>query len=132
MINSEAIQITLSVTNVLDELAVRYVIGGSLASIIHGTSRLTMDVDFVADIGSEQVADFRAGLQDAFYADEPSIQRAIANRGSFNLIHLETMFKVDVFIPKDRPFDQQQLNRRRIWTLNIFDNGRLILGWQTC
>jgi hypothetical protein len=40
------------------------------------------------------------------------IRRAISCRTSFNLIHLETMFKVDIFLPKGRPFDQQQLARR--------------------
>ena len=40
------------------------------------------------------------------------IRNAISRRTSFNLIHLETMFKVDVFLPKERPFDQQQLARR--------------------
>lgn len=28
------------------------------------------------------------------------------------MIHLETMFKVDIFLPKDRLFDQNQLTRR--------------------
>ena len=40
------------------------------------------------------------------------IRDAIRRRSSFNLIHLETMFKVDVFILKQRPFDQVQLTRR--------------------
>ena len=44
--------------------------------------------------------------------DEGSIRQAIERRSSFNLIHLPTMIKVDVFLPKDRPFDQQQLARR--------------------
>ena len=30
---------------------------------------------------------------------------------SFNAIHLDTMFKVDVFIPKNRAFDRSQLAR---------------------
>jgi hypothetical protein len=51
-------------------------------------------------------------LDNAFYADEAMIRRAISCRTSFNLIHLETMFKVDIFLPKGRPFDQQQLARR--------------------
>ena len=140
MINSEAIQITLMVTRLLDELDVPYVIGGSMASIIHGMLRTTMDVDIVANLQAKHVAAFVAGLQGAFYADEPMIQQAIQHRSSFNLIHLNTMFKVDIFIPKGRPFDQQQLDRRlseqmgadsgeQIWVLSAEDVILAKLEW---
>lgn len=140
MIDSEALQVTLLVTNLLDELGVPYVIGGSMASIIHGMLRTTMDVDIVADMRPEQVSLFVAGLQDAFYADEQMIRKAIQRQSSFNLIHLNTMFKVDIFIPKRRPFDQQQLGRRvaeqigpdsheQIWVLSAEDIVLAKLDW---
>ena len=112
MVNLEVVQVTKLVTNVLDSLAIRYVVGGSIASIIHGMSRSTLDVDIVADIRPQHIATFVAGLRDAFYLDEQVVTRAVENRGSFNLIHLATMFKVDIFVAKERPFDQQQLDRR--------------------
>jgi hypothetical protein len=46
------------------------------------------------------------------------IHNAIARHGSFNLIHLATLFKVDVFIPGPRPFDRLQLERRIETTLS--------------
>ena len=39
------------------------------------------------------------------------IRDAVARRASFNLIHLETMVKVDVFVSRDRPFDRRALER---------------------
>ena len=66
MADSEALQVTLLVTSVLDELGIAYVIGGSMASIIHGMLRTTMDVDIVANIRPEQVSPFIAKLEDAF------------------------------------------------------------------
>lgn len=128
------------VTKVLDSLDVRYVIGGSMASIVHGMLRTTMDVDIVADLPLKLVDQFVTGLHGAFYADDHMIRQAIQNRSSFNLIHLETMFKVDIFIPKERPFDQQQLNRRiseqignnpddRLWVLTAEDIILAKLDW---
>lgn len=38
----------------------------------------------------------------------------VGRQSSFNLIHLTTMFKVDIFIAGDEPFAQQQLARRRL------------------
>lgn len=112
MLDAEAFSATLRVTNVLDNLRVPYVIGGSVASTAHGLIRTTMDVDVVADLKPQHVSAFISALSGQFYVDEPTARRAIARRGSFNLIHLETMVKVDLFLPGDRAFDRQQLARR--------------------
>jgi hypothetical protein len=39
------------------------------------------------------------------------IYEAIRRQSCFNLIHLSTMYKVDVFVAKDRPFDRSALSR---------------------
>jgi hypothetical protein len=114
---SEAVAVTLQVTQIFDKLAVPYVIGGSMASAAHGRIRATMDVDIVAKIEEQHVAPLVALLGNGFYADSEAMRQAIARRGSFNLIHLETMFKVDIFVAGERPFDQQQLARRQPQTL---------------
>lgn len=62
---------------------------------------------------AEHVRPFIGRLQDGFYVDEVAVREAIDRRRSFNLIHLPTMFKVDVFIPKGRRFDQMQMANRR-------------------
>ena len=140
MVESEAIQVTRLVTKGVDKLGVHYVIGGSMASIIHGLLRTTMDVDIIANLPLAQVDPFIAELGGAFYADEPMIRQAIEHRRSFNLIHLETMFKVDIFIAKERPFDQQQLKRRiperispdseeQFWVLSAEDVVLAKLDW---
>jgi len=112
VVTSESIAVTLQVIDVLEALGVPYAIGGSLASALHGMARATLDSDLVADLQPTQVPAFVHQLQEQFYVDEMVVANAIQRHTSFNLIHLETMFKVDIFIPKERPFDQQRLNRR--------------------
>ncbi|MGH2537452.1 MAG: hypothetical protein ACRDHL_08675 [Candidatus Promineifilaceae bacterium] len=112
MAEPEWLEVTLRVADVLDGLQVPYVIGGSVASIVHGLIRTTMDVDLVADLKPEHVAPLVAALRADFYIDDQTIHQAIERRSSFNLIHLTSMYKVAVFIPKERPFDRQQLRRR--------------------
>ncbi|MCB0020824.1 MAG: hypothetical protein KDE09_23680 [Anaerolineales bacterium] len=140
MQQSEAIQVTLLITQLLDALAVPYVIGGALASTVHGMVRATLGVDILADLPAQQVAEIVAGLNGEFYVDEMAIRQAIINRRSFNLIHLSTMFKVDIFIPQGRSFDEQQLKRRvaeavdpegssRIWVLSAEDIILAKLDW---
>jgi hypothetical protein len=102
----------LQVAEVLESLGVPYVIGGSMASTAHGRIRTTMDVDIVADLQSAHVDSLVKAVGDEFYIDAEAAQNAIQRRSSFSLIQLETMFKVDIFIPQNRPFDRQQLARR--------------------
>jgi len=96
---------------VLDELGVPCHIGGSVASSIYGIPRLTIDIDIIADLQQEHVQPLVMQLQADYYIDADMIRDAIRRRSSFNLIHLDTMLKVDVYIPKSRSFDQEELRR---------------------
>jgi hypothetical protein len=102
----------LQVTDALEELDVPYLVGGSMASAFHGVYRATADADIVADLRPEHVAPLVARLAPTFYIESDDLVEAIARRRSFNVIHLDTMFKVDVFVARDRPFEQAQFARR--------------------
>ncbi len=110
--SSEPIAVTLLVIETLERLGVPYLIGGSLASAAHGVTRATMDADVVADLHLKHADPFAQALRDAFYVDVDTIRDAIRRQTSFNVIHLETMFKVDIFVLRQRPFDKMQLKRR--------------------
>ena len=109
----EATRVTLLVTQTLETLDIPYAVGGSLASSMHGVMRSTLDVDILADMRLEHIQPLIAALSKEFYADDEMMRDAIEHQGSFNLIHYETAFKVDIFIRKSRAFDQIQLERRR-------------------
>ncbi len=115
----EPLVVTLQVVEVLEALRIPYWIGGSIASAIYGVARTTLDTDLVADLKPEQVEDFVSKLEPMFYIDNEMILDAIIYQGSFNIIHRETMFKVDVFILKDRPFEHSQLQRRIVQTISL-------------
>jgi hypothetical protein len=109
----DSTRITLLVTKTLEQLGIPYAVGGSLASSLHGIMRSTLDVDIVADMHLEHIQPLVAALSKEFYADDEMMRDSIEHQSSFNLIHYETAFKVDIFIRKSRPFDQKQLERRR-------------------
>jgi hypothetical protein len=108
---NEPIEVTLKVTDVFEKLGVAYLIGGSLASTLHGMIRTTQDSDIVADMRQEHLQPFVAALQDEFYIDAEMIADSIQRSASFNIIHRESMFKVDVFTPRPRPYLQSQFAR---------------------
>jgi hypothetical protein len=99
------------VLRVLRDLGVRHFVGGSIASSAHGVARASVDGDVVAELGAQHVAPLVAALRDAYYVPEERIRDAVARRASFNLIHLETMVKVDLFVSRDRPFDRRAFER---------------------
>jgi hypothetical protein len=115
---TEPIAVTTLVTDALENLGVTYAIGGSLASAVHGVMRATMDADLVADLQMEHIEPLAQALGDAFYADVEMMREAVRHHSSFNVIHLDTMFKVDVFVAKPREFDRSQLARRQSYILS--------------
>jgi hypothetical protein len=114
---AEPLAVTLLVIDAFEQLEVPYLIGGSLASAMYGTARSTLDADLVADLRAEQMHSLIDLLKNGFYIDQDMILDAIAHQSSFNLIHLRTMFKVDIFISKRRSFDQMQLQRRKLFVV---------------
>lgn len=107
----EPLAVTLKVTQILEKLEVPYLVGGSLASTLYGMVRTTQDSDIVAEMHLEHVKPFILALQDEFFIDDEMMVESIQRYSSFNIIHRETMFKVDVFVPRPRPFVQAQMSR---------------------
>lgn len=108
--------VLLKVVAVLDKLSITYMIGGSFASSFYGWSRSTNDVDILAAIKPEQAGRLFQELEADFYVSEQAIHRAVHGGPHFNAIHVDTAFKVDVFIAKPG-FPEHQLTRRRLWAL---------------
>lgn len=101
------------IVETLEELGIQYHIGGSVASSLYGLPRLTIDADLVADIRMEHVRPLVKQLETDYDIDEDMIRDAIRRQSSFNVIHQDTILKVDIFIPKSRLFDQEELRRVR-------------------
>lgn len=95
----------------LQRLGVPHLVGGSIASMLHGEPRLTNDVDFAAVIREPHVAPLVAALQGPFYIDDVLVRAAIRKRGMFNVIHIRSGNKVDVHVLEPSEFEASQLRR---------------------
>jgi hypothetical protein len=111
MTDSELISALRPVAEAFDALGVRYYLGGSVASSAHGIARASLDADIVASLGPQHVDPLTARLAATYYIPEGRLRSAVAERSSCNFIHLATMFKIDVFVSKDRPFDREAATR---------------------
>lgn len=108
-----ALDLTVQVCAVLERLGIEHVVGGSIASSLVGEPRATIDVDIAVRLSGDRIPGLVVAFEDDFYLSGDAVREAVARRGSFNLIHLETMQKVDLFVLGDEPLDVGQLGRRQ-------------------
>lgn len=112
MPDSDALRICIEIARVFEKLRVPYLVGGSIASSLHGDPRSTQDADLVADLREKHVGPFVAALADRYYVDEERVSHAVRRKSSFNVIQLAHMFKVDVFVLGDDPMAREEMARR--------------------
>ena len=113
---SEAVK---PVAEALEQLGVLYYIGGSVASSAYGLARSTLDVDMVSALRLEHIPQLVATLKDKYYISEDSIAEGIRRKASFNLLHLESALNIDIFITKNRTYDQTAAKRIRADTISV-------------
>ncbi len=90
-----------------------YMVVGSLASSFHAEPRTTRDIDIVIDPSPDRLRRFVSELPtDDFYADAGAALEALERRTGFNVIEVESGWKVDLMIRKDRPFSREEFGRR--------------------
>ena len=109
----------------LERLDVLYYVGGSVASSSYSVGRSTIDIDIVADLHLHHVAPLVEQLGSDYYIDAEMIRDAVRRRTSFNMIYIPAMFKIDVFVPKAKPFDQEEARRVVQRTLGDDSSSRL-------
>lgn len=121
----DELELTAWLGVIFDSLRIPWVVGGSVASSMIGEPRSTDDVDVAVRMVEAQVEPLVEALGSDFYADREMIAEAVRDRSSFNLIHLPTSTKVDLFVLGDGELDVRQIERRRQVTV---DAGLLWVG----
>ncbi len=114
----DVLGVALDVAGRLERVQVPYVIGGSLASSVHGEPRATMDVDVVADVRPESIARLVATLRPDYYVDADAAEAAVRTAGSFNAVHTQAGIKVDFFVAGSDAFELERLRTRVAVTVN--------------
>ncbi|HYL35453.1 MAG TPA: hypothetical protein VEV17_06040 [Bryobacteraceae bacterium] len=97
----------------LDRLQIQYMVGGSLANSAHGIYRSTNHIDIVARLSECDVRQLASELAGDFYADADAMLDALRRGRPFNVIHLGSSSKVDIF-PASDAFTNAQVERARV------------------
>lgn len=100
---------------------IEYMLTGSLAMNYYAQPRMTRDIDVVVALDSKDAVDAIIGLfSPDYYVAREAIVRAVAHDSVFNLIHQETVIKVDCIIRKKSNYRRLEFERRRAITIQDF------------
>ncbi len=116
-VDSDGLDVLRAVAAALDALGLPYVVGGSVASGIHGEPRYTQDVDVLVDLGPWQVSRLVEALGVGWRLDEDAAMESIRRGASFNASKPEIGGKVDFFPRQDSLLHRAHLARRRRLTI---------------
>lgn len=122
----DPVAVAVAVADRLAKLNIHYLIGGSFASSLHGEPRSTNDIDFVVDMNASTARRFAESLGADFYVDADVAVEAARTGGSFNLVHIATAIKVDLFVAGSDPFDRERLRRRQFVRLETAGSSTML------
>jgi len=110
---ADPLAVALIVAQVLDALGIAYVVGGSVASSVHGEPRSTEDVDIIVDLRPTDLDRFLQRLGEDFHVPLARARAAVREGASFDILHVDTAYKIDLFVAGDEPLRRLELARRQ-------------------
>ena len=113
----------------LNRAGIRYVIGGSVAAIFYGEPRFTRDVDMVVFLNEANIQQLpQIFPAKDFYLPPPEViaaETAREQRGQFNIIHMDTSFKADIYPTGRDEFNAWAFRNKRAV---VHENETLVLA----
>lgn len=97
----------------LERAGIAYMVTGSTAMNYYAVPRMTRDIDLVVELESPKVDPFVALFAEDFYCEPAAVRKAVEEKGMFNLIHLQTVIKVDFVVRKETVYRREEFARRR-------------------
>jgi len=119
------LEVGLAVARALESIRVEYFLGGSMASSFHGQPRLTNDLDFVVLLRVSDIRPLAQALGPDFEVDEEALADAVRRKSSWNIFHLPTVTRVDLFVVRDGEYDAEEFLRKRAY--EVLPGRRLVL-----
>lgn len=101
------------VTERLDRLEIEFMLTGSVAMGFYSIPRMTRDLDLVVSLKVGDERRIFEHFEPDYYIPHSAVRSAIARRSMFNLIHQESVIKVDFVVLKEAAFRVEEFARRR-------------------
>src|SRR5437588_8549890 len=115
------IDIVRDISRRFEQAGIPYMLTGSVAMNYYAQPRMTRDIDVVIAIGPEDVDRVAALFRPDYYVSEENIRESVAHESIFNLIHQESVIKVDCIIRKRTEYRRLEFERRQKISVRDFN-----------
>ena len=106
------IDIVRDISRRFEQAGIAFMLTGSMAMNYYAQPRMTRDIDVVIAIGPEDVGRVAALFRPDYYVSEENIRESLAHESIFNLIHQESVIKVDCIIRQSSDYRRVEFERR--------------------
>ncbi len=106
------IEILLQTAVRLTRLKIPYMVTGAFAVSFYGKPRSTHDIDLIVEIDMSGIERIYEAFREDFYVSKEAMEEAVRYRSMFNIIHNETLTKIDFWMLEDTAFDRERFSRR--------------------
>lgn len=107
------LDIVRDVSQRLDRAGIAYMLTGSMAMNYYAQPRMTRDIDFVIALAPADAETIVELFRPDYYISEEAVRGSISAESIFNLIHNESVIKVDCIVRKNIPYRHAEFERRR-------------------
>jgi hypothetical protein len=105
----------------LDGAAIGYMLTGSMAMNYYAQPRMTRDIDIVLALGPGDADRLVRLFNPDYYVSREAVDSSIAHQSLFNLIHNESVIKVDCIVRKQSEYRLTEFNRRQRIKIENFE-----------
>jgi hypothetical protein len=113
------IDIVRDVSNKFEQNGIAYMLTGSMAMNYYAQPRMTRDIDVVVAIKLNDVNRVVALFESEYYLSKESIRESIEHESIFNLIHHESVIKVDCIVREQNEYRKVEFERRQRYLFSI-------------
>ena len=114
---NEELALLKDIARRLEDAGIEYMMTGSMALAFYSTPRMTRDIDIILQVSYADIGKIVALFKKDFYIDENSVRQAVRDQSMFNIIHNESVIKVDFIIRKDEEYRKEEFLRKRKITI---------------
>ncbi|MDX2194696.1 MAG: hypothetical protein NW201_15240 [Gemmatimonadales bacterium] len=110
---NEQLDVLFETTDRLGRAGITYMLTGSMALACYVEPRMTRDIDIVISATLRDGPRIARLFTEGFYVPEEALREALRGDGMASLLHLDTLFKVDLVGLRRDAFDQHAFGRAR-------------------
>lgn len=107
------VDVVRDISRKFEQAGIAYMLTGSMALNYYAQPRMTRDIDVVIAIAPRDVQRVIDLFRADYYVSEQSIRESLAQESIFNLIHNESVIKVDCIVRKRSKYRKVEFERRQ-------------------